>query len=121
VVVLVLDEGRDTDPARWTGGLAAAAAPGSRAVVVSAQRPPRAEDVAGAGGVYVAGGWTPGYQEALVGAGLDWLAPVRHVPFAGFSGRRSPRAVRSSAGGARRCGIASSQFATRTRARISKP
>jgi hypothetical protein len=83
VVVLVLDEGPDTDPARWTAGLAAAGAPESRAVVVSAQRPPRAEDVAGAGGVYVAGGWTPGYQEALVGAGLDWLAPVRDVPFAG--------------------------------------
>jgi cyanophycinase len=99
VVVLVLDEGRDTDPARWTGGLAAAGAPGSRAVVVSAQRPPRAEDVAGAGGVYVAGGCTPGYQEALVGAGLDWLAQVRDVPFAGFSAGAAIAARRALVGG----------------------
>jgi cyanophycinase len=99
VVVLVLDEGRDTDPRRWTGGLDAAGAPGSRALVVSAQRPPRAEDVAGAGGVYVAGGWTPGYQEALVGAGVDWLAPVRHVPFAGFSAGAAIAARRALVGG----------------------
>lgn len=99
VIVLVLDEGRDTDPERWTGGLGAAGAPGSRAVVVSAQRPPRAEDLAGAGGVYVAGGWTPGYQEALVGAGIDWLAPVRHVPFAGFSAGAAIAARRALVGG----------------------
>jgi cyanophycinase len=99
VVVLVLDEGQDTDPGRWTGGLSSVGAPEARAVVVSARRPPRAEDVAGAGGVYVAGGWTPGYQEALVGAGIDWLAPVRQVPFAGFSAGAAIAARRALVGG----------------------
>ncbi len=51
--------------------------------MVSKDRPPTAEDLEDAGGVYVAGGWTPGYQEALVAAGTDWLP--RDLPFAGFS------------------------------------
>jgi cyanophycinase len=83
VVALVLDEGEETDPGRWTGALGRAGAGDASAVVVSAQRPPRREDVAGAAGIYVAGGWTPGYQEALVAAGTGWLP--RDVPYAGFS------------------------------------
>ena len=54
-----------------------------RAVAVSKDRPPTAEDLAGAGGVFVAGGLTPGYQEALVGAGTDWFP--RDVVYGGFS------------------------------------
>jgi cyanophycinase len=83
IVALVLDEGDDTDVDRWTGSLTGSGATDVRAVVVSKDRPPTAEDVAGAGGVFVAGGWTPGYQEALVGAGTDWLP--RDVVFGGFS------------------------------------
>jgi cyanophycinase len=83
IVVLVLDEGDDTDPDRWTENLTAAGAADVRAVIVSKDRPPTADDVAGAGGVYVAGGLTPGYQEALVGAGTDWLP--RAAVFGGFS------------------------------------
>jgi cyanophycinase len=83
IVALVLDDGADTDVDRWTGSLTAAGAADVRAVVVSKDRPPTAEDVAGAGGVFVAGGWTPGYQEALVGAGTDWLP--RDAVFGGFS------------------------------------
>ena len=83
IVALVLDEGDDTDVDRWTGALTTSGAAEVRAVVVSKDRPPTAEDVEGAGGVFVAGGWTPGYQEALVAAGTDWLP--RDVPFAGFS------------------------------------
>jgi cyanophycinase len=81
IVALVLDEGDDTDVERWTGALTASGADEVRAVVVSKDRPPAAEDVEGAGGVFVAGGWTPGYQEALVGT--DWL-PSDAV-YGGFS------------------------------------
>jgi cyanophycinase len=81
IVALVLDEGDDTDVGRWTGALTASGAGEVRAVVVSKDRPPAAEDVEGAGGVFVAGGWTPGYQEALVGT--DWL-PSDAV-YGGFS------------------------------------
>jgi cyanophycinase len=83
IVVLVLDESDDTDVDRWTGSLTAAGAAELRPVVVSKDRPPTARDLKGAGGVFVAGGWTPGYQEALVGAGTDWLP--RDIPFGGFS------------------------------------
>jgi cyanophycinase len=83
IVVLVLDEGDDTDADRWTGSLTSAGATDVGAVVVSKERPPTAEDVAGAGGIFVAGGWTPGYQEALVGAGTDWLP--RDIVYGGFS------------------------------------
>jgi cyanophycinase len=81
IVAIVLDEGDDTDVDRWTGGLTASGASDVRAVVVSKDRPLTAGDVEGAGGVYVAGGWTPGYQEAIVGT--DWLAP--DVVYGGFS------------------------------------
>jgi cyanophycinase len=83
IVVLVLDEGEDTDTDRWADSLTAAGASEVVTVVVSKDRPPVAEDLAGAGGVFVAGGWTPGYQEALVGAGTDWLS--RDLVYAGYS------------------------------------
>jgi len=83
IVVLVLDEGDDTDVDRWTGALTSSGATDVRAVAVSKDRPPTAEDLAGAGGVFVAGGLTPGYQEALVAAGTDWLP--RDVVYGGFS------------------------------------
>jgi cyanophycinase len=83
IVVLVLDEGDDTDVERWTGSLTAAGANEVRPLVVATDRPPAAADVADAGGVFVAGGWTPGYQEALVGAGTNWLPP--DAVFGGFS------------------------------------
>jgi cyanophycinase len=84
IVALVLDEGDgDTDVARWMSALTLAGAADVRAVVVSKQRPPTPGDLDGAGGVFVAGGWTPGYHEALVAAGTDWLPP--DIVFAGFS------------------------------------
>jgi cyanophycinase len=83
IVTLVLDEGDDTDLDRWTSGLTLAGATEVRSVVVSKQRPPTADDLAGAGGVFVAGGWTPGYHEALVAAGTDWRPA--DVVYAGFS------------------------------------
>ena len=81
IVAVVLDEGDGTDVERWSASLTLAGAAEIRTLVVSKQRPPRREDVEGAGGVFVAGGWTPGYHEALVGA--DWLPP--DVVYAGFS------------------------------------
>jgi len=81
IVAVVLDEGDGTDVERWSTSLTLAGAAEVRALVVSKQRPPRREDFEGAGGVFVAGGWTPGYHEALVGT--DWLPP--DVVYAGFS------------------------------------
>jgi cyanophycinase len=83
IVTLVLDEGDETDVERWTSALALAGATDVRSVVVSKQRPPTRDDLDGAGGVFVAGGWTPGYHEALVAAGTGWLPP--DIVFAGFS------------------------------------
>jgi cyanophycinase len=83
IVTLVLDEGEDTDPDRWTSALTLAGATDVRPAVVSKQRPPTRDDFDGAGGVFVAGGWTPGYHEALVAAGTGWLPP--DIAFAGFS------------------------------------
>jgi cyanophycinase len=104
IAVVVLDEGSETDPARWTRALAVAGARDSHAVVVSPTRPPRAEDVAGAAGIFVAGGWTPGYQEALVAAGgTGWLPPG--VPYAGFSAGAAMAASMAIVGGWRLDGV----------------
>jgi cyanophycinase len=82
IVAFVLDEGEDTDVDRWTGSLRAAGSEDVRAVVVSGDRPPARADVGDAGGVFVAGGWTPGYQEAFA-ASADWLPDG--VVYGGFS------------------------------------
>jgi cyanophycinase len=101
VVALVLDEDDDTEPDRWIGALRLAGAHDARAVVVSPARPPVASDLAGATGVYVAGGWTPGYQEAFVAAaGTGWLP--RDVPYAGFSAGAAIAAANAIVGGYRR-------------------
>ena len=97
IVALVLDDGDDTDPERWTGALRHAGARDTSAVVVSPERPPVAADLAGAAGVYVAGGWTPGYQQALAAAGTDWLP--RDLPYAGFSAGAAIAAARAIVGG----------------------
>jgi cyanophycinase len=81
IVAIVLDEGEDTDPERWIAALGLAGAADVRTVTVSPERPPCRHDLDGAGGVFVAGGWTPGYHAALVGH--DWLVPG--LPYAGFS------------------------------------
>ena len=101
IVAIVLDEAEDTDPERWTDALRLSGAAAARAVVVSPARPPRAEDLDGAAGVYVAGGWTPGYQEALVAAaGTAWLP--RDRPYAGYSAGAALAADRAIVGGHRR-------------------
>ncbi len=82
IVAVVLDEGDETDVERWSGALTLAGANEVRSLVVSKQRPPVAADFDGAAAVFVAGGWTPGYHEALVEPGTDWLP---QLPFAGFS------------------------------------
>jgi cyanophycinase len=98
VLCLVLDEGEDTDPARWEGNLRRAGAADVRVVLVSPARPPVAGDVAGAAGVYVAGGPTPGYQEALT-ADRTWLDAAAGVPYAGFSAGAAVAGTRALVGG----------------------
>jgi cyanophycinase len=100
IVVFVLDEAEHTDVDRWLGALRLAGADDVRAVVVSPHRPPAAGDVDGAAGVFVAGGWTPGYQEVLVAAGTDWLP--RDRPYAGYSAGAAIAATDAIVGGHRR-------------------
>ena len=94
IVAVVLDEGEATDLERWSEALRLAGAGEVHALVVSSQRRPVREDFDGAAGVYVAGGWTPGYHEALVGA--SWLPDV---PFAGFSAGAAIAAAPAILGG----------------------
>ena len=78
------------DPDRWEGALRLAGASDVRCLL----EPPSAGDLAGAAGVYVGGGATPDYQEALAG----WHAPA-DLPFAGFSAGAAVAAARAIVGG----------------------
>ena len=78
------------DPERWEGALRLAGATDVRCLL----EPPGADDLAGAAGVFVAGGSTPAYQEALAG----WRAPAG-LPFAGFSAGAAVAAARAIVGG----------------------
>jgi cyanophycinase len=80
IAVLVADEGDGVDDERWREALLDAGAADVRLTVLSADRPVADDDVAGAAGVYVAGGLTPLYAELLAG----WRPPVA-MPYAGFS------------------------------------
>jgi cyanophycinase len=96
VTCLVLDEGDETDTSRWEGSLRAAGASDVRVVVVSPSRPPVAADLDGSGGVYVAGGLTPGYQEVLA-ADTRWLRD--DLVYAGFSAGAAIAPRRALVGG----------------------
>jgi cyanophycinase len=100
IVAFVLDEAADTDAERYVAALRLAGAGEVRAVVVSPERPPAATDVDDAAGVFVAGGWTPGYPEVLVAAGTDWLP--RDRPYAGYSAGAAIAATDAIVGGHRR-------------------
>src|SRR4051794_13106612 len=81
--VVLEEEGEPPDLDRWTGGLRSAGAADVRPLVVSPGRAPVADDLDGIGGVYVAGGWTPGYQEVVCGG--DFATRLAGLPYAGFS------------------------------------
>jgi len=100
VVVYVLDDA-DADPDRWSGVLAAAGMARTSVVPVSGNRPPRPADLQGASGVYVAGGLTPAYRDALVDQGTEWLAAARAagLPYAGFSAGAAVAATGALVGG----------------------
>lgn len=101
VVGYVLDSGPDLDLACWAELLAAAGVPQTRFVVVSPQRPPLPGDLAGAGGIYVAGGLTPRYRDVLVDAGTGWWAAAMEadLPYAGFSAGAAIAPVDALVGG----------------------
>jgi cyanophycinase len=85
ILVLLFDE-PGHDPSRWSEALQSAGAGEVDVRVVSAAVPPAAGDLAGAAGVFVAGGWTPGYQEAFAAA-PGWAEALARagVPYAGYS------------------------------------
>ncbi|MEP7023150.1 MAG: Type 1 glutamine amidotransferase-like domain-containing protein [Actinomycetota bacterium] len=103
VVAFVLDEGADTDPQRWAKKLAEAGATDHRIVIVSPDRPASAADLRGAAAVYVAGGLTPGYHQALVAGGTGWLDEARDagLVYGGFSAGAAIAAAHALVGGAR--------------------
>ena len=71
-------------------------------LVVSRERPPAREDVLTATGVFVAGGWTPEYEQALVtAAGGAWLEAAREAGavYGGFSAGASVAAKEALVGG----------------------
>ena len=78
------------DPGRWEDALRLAGA----SDVCCLLEPPSADALAGAAGVFVGGGATPGYQEALAG----WRAPAE-LPFAGFSAGAAVAGARAIVGG----------------------
>ena len=82
------------DEARWRGTLELAGASEVRVALVSASRPPCAEDLEGAAGMYVCGGLTPLYAELLRG-----LALPPALPYAGFSAGAAMAASRAIVGG----------------------
>ena len=81
VALFALDDD-ELDLDRWRGQLAGADV---RPVPVSAERPATAADLDGAGGVYVAGGWTPGYQAALCSHDFATALRASGLPYAGYS------------------------------------
>jgi cyanophycinase len=103
VVLDVPDDPADVD--RWTGGLASAGARDVRPLVVSAARPALPEDLSGATGVYVAGGWTPGYQEALCSNGFADALRAADLPYAGYSAGAAIAAGSALVGGWRLAGV----------------
>jgi cyanophycinase len=78
------------DPERWEGALRLAGATEVRCLLT----PPTADDLAAAAGVFVAGGLTPGYQEALAG----WTPPG-DLHYCGFSAGSAVAARRAIVGG----------------------
>jgi cyanophycinase len=100
IACLVADEGDGVDGERWTAQLGGAAE--IRVVALSAARPVRDEDVAGAAGIYVAGGLTPLYAELLRG----WTPPGGWAAYAyaGYSAGAAIAARRAVVGGWRAAG-----------------
>ena len=78
------------DPERWERALRLAGADDVRCLLET----PSAGDLDGAAGVFVGGGSTPGYQEALAG----WRVPAE-LPFGGFSAGAAVAAARAIVGG----------------------
>lgn len=92
---------REASFGRSAAAFAAVGVPDLSPVFVSAERPLRAEDVEGANGVFVAGGLTPAYHDAIVPSAADWLPDLleRGVPYAGFSAGAAIAPERSIVGG----------------------
>src|SRR4051794_32676143 len=104
VACFVLDEPADVE--RWTSALASVGLSDVRVVVLSPSRPAVPADLEGVGGVYVGGGWTPGYQQALCGdAAFGEALRASGVPYAGFSAGAAVAATQALVGGWRLGGV----------------
>lgn len=70
-------------------------------VFVSAERPLSATDLHGTVGVFVSGGLTPGYHDAIVPVASEWLPWLRErgIPYAGYSAGAMIAPVQAIVGG----------------------
>ncbi|GAA1699304.1 hypothetical protein GCM10009745_52310 [Kribbella yunnanensis] len=100
IVAYALDDA-DLDVGRWESTLKEAGAAEVTVVPVSAARPPSADDLVGAAGVYVAGGLTPAYRDVMVDGGTEWLDAARTagLVYGGFSAGAAIAAERAVVGG----------------------
>ena len=85
--ILLDDDDRDAYFARSVTAFAAVGFTGLEPVFVSPARPLRESDVTGADGIFVGGGLTPDYYDAIVPSAAVWLPAMieRGIPYAGFS------------------------------------
>jgi len=85
--VLLDGDDREVYFGRSANAFSSVGAPDVYPVFVSRDRPLRAEDLEGAAGVFVGGGLTPAYHDAIVPDPARWLPRLldRGIPYGGFS------------------------------------
>ena len=90
IACILLDDDEDDRDAYFARNVTAFAAVGFTGldpVFVSSTRPLMESDIAGADGIFVGGGLTPDYYDAIVPSAGTWLPAMieRGIPYAGFS------------------------------------
>lgn len=99
--VLLDEDDRDAYFARSAAAFASVGASDLYPVFVSRHRPLRASDLEGAAGVFVGGGLTPAYHDAIVPDAASWLPWLldRGIPYGGFSAGAMIAPLRGIIGG----------------------
>jgi cyanophycinase len=90
IACVLLDEEedeRDAYYARYVAAFARIGFTGLKPVFVSPTRPLQESDLDGVDGIFIGGGLTPDYYDAIVPSSADWLPAMvtRGIPYAGFS------------------------------------
>ena len=102
IACILLDtEERDAYFARSVAAFGAVGFAEPEPVFVSPERPLQEADLAGADGIFIGGGLTPAYHDAIVPAVATWLPALveRGIPYAGFSAGAMIAPVKGIIGG----------------------